>query len=637
MIQQQQQQQQKYNYIQIKSNKLSLKKRDVLRHEYNFVEDLIRELVDFLQDAHKQTLSNCVTPDLAINPNLKECTFFTSLCFDKVQYCINAVHTQKELSSKLRASATWVPPKENPYTGLWAKEMVIPVDRFAAELLLLQYGTVGSYIVRPKVEGLKRDYVISIRTENDVTHVKVVEGENGYSLPNSTDATPSLEQFVEVFTFKESQLANISLKPVRLPTEKIEEFKKKDEERRGTQAVQGTLPPVVKKCALKKGQSVEDLLKSLPPPFVHATMTTSTSGYEGDTDTLESIPPTPPPPFCPDMAFSPATSTRDISEHKLAHTSLAAANERSCSFTALNSSLIIPEDSIVDSVTNLIDSFASCPVLQEQPLSPTPPRKNLTQRVSAIHTPLPPVPIHSPSLNKKLKDSFPNTSPDVQDYMFNEYDHPLAPPVPFRPHALTKPTSENDFKGMWRNQKPDSRIKRQRPLSIKMTSSVQDFRPPMPSSISTIDFSSPQRSDSDLARTRKGSVGSRPFNVNPIGPTNRYHTQVERKISTNLFPTQPTLPIVEDRPTSQLTPEPIQEPDAVDDNLPDIEGWSIEEVGTWLEEIGLPQYKTTFSDNDIDGSVLTMLTNENLKDDIGITSFGHRAKIIKQIKNIQKY
>ena len=60
-----------------------------------------------------------------------------------------------------------------------------------------------------------------------MTHVKVVSGENGYSLPNSTETTSSLEQFVEVFTFKESQLTNILLKPVRLPSEKVEELKKK--------------------------------------------------------------------------------------------------------------------------------------------------------------------------------------------------------------------------------------------------------------------------------------------------------------------------------------------------------------------------------------------------------------------------
>lgn len=60
-----------------------------------------------------------------------------------------------------------------------------------------------------------------------MTHVKVVCGENGYSLPNSNETTSSLEQFVEVFTFKESQLTNIPLKPVRLPNEKVEELKKK--------------------------------------------------------------------------------------------------------------------------------------------------------------------------------------------------------------------------------------------------------------------------------------------------------------------------------------------------------------------------------------------------------------------------
>lgn len=141
--------------------------------------------------------------------------------------------------------------------------------------------------------------------------------------------------------------------------------------------------------------------------------------------------------------------------------------------------------------------------------------------------------------------------------------------------------------------------------------------------------------------------------------------EIERKISTSLFPTQPTLSVLEDAPTPIATPEPILEPEPVSEpeaNRIDIDNWTLEEVklniinfsnfkrrflvpkylflliqvGTWLEEIGLSQYKTTFADNDIDGCVLSMLTNENLKEEIGITSFGHRSKIIKQIKNLQK-
>ena len=48
------------------------------------------------------------------------------------------------------------------------------------------------------------------------------------------------------------------------------------------------------------------------------------------------------------------------------------------------------------------------------------------------------------------------------------------------------------------------------------------------------------------------------------------------------------------------------------------------------------QYISFFSANDIDGSVLSVLTNENLRDDIGIQSFGHRSKILKQIKFLDK-
>eukprot|EP01120_Amphizonella_sp_Union-15-10_P008568 TRINITY_DN30_c0_g1_i2.p1 TRINITY_DN30_c0_g1~~TRINITY_DN30_c0_g1_i2.p1 ORF type:complete len:344 (-),score=58.48 TRINITY_DN30_c0_g1_i2:49-1011(-) len=59
---------------------------------------------------------------------------------------------------------------------------------------------------------------------------------------------------------------------------------------------------------------------------------------------------------------------------------------------------------------------------------------------------------------------------------------------------------------------------------------------------------------------------------------------------------------------------------------------SEDDVCSWLSStVGLPQYTKVFKDNDVDGSVLLSLTDSDLKD-LGITSLGHRKKIMESIK-----
>ena len=89
-----------------------------------------------------------------------------------------------------------------------------------------------------------------------------------------------------------------------------------------------------------------------------------------------------------------------------------------------------------------------------------------------------------------------------------------------------------------------------------------------------MDFSVPLRTESDTSRMRKSSVGSRPLNVNPIAPI-KSHNSVERKVSTNLFPTQYTLPLVVDKPTPEPTPDPEGPPEA--EQL-DIESWNSDQA-----------------------------------------------------------
>ncbi len=50
-------------------------------------------------------------------------------------------------------------------------------------------------------------------------------------------------------------------------------------------------------------------------------------------------------------------------------------------------------------------------------------------------------------------------------------------------------------------------------------------------------------------------------------------------------------------------------------------------MGQWLESLGFAQHVSAFKKNEIDGEVLAMLTNDLLKDYVGVG--GHRLKIIK--------
>ncbi|MBR9987324.1 MAG: hypothetical protein KFF68_15580 [Desulfosarcina sp.] len=51
-------------------------------------------------------------------------------------------------------------------------------------------------------------------------------------------------------------------------------------------------------------------------------------------------------------------------------------------------------------------------------------------------------------------------------------------------------------------------------------------------------------------------------------------------------------------------------------------------INKWLEKLDLGQYVDLFAENDIDWELLSELDHESLKD-IGVTSTGHRLRIIK--------
>ncbi|XP_041452510.1 SH3 and multiple ankyrin repeat domains protein 3-like isoform X4 [Lytechinus variegatus] len=62
--------------------------------------------------------------------------------------------------------------------------------------------------------------------------------------------------------------------------------------------------------------------------------------------------------------------------------------------------------------------------------------------------------------------------------------------------------------------------------------------------------------------------------------------------------------------------------------------WSVEDVGNWLEELNLGEYKDSFSDNAISGDHLTSLGKDDLSE-LGVKRLGHRLTIIKALQKLQ--
>ena len=60
----------------------------------------------------------------------------------------------------------------------------------------------------------------------------------------------------------------------------------------------------------------------------------------------------------------------------------------------------------------------------------------------------------------------------------------------------------------------------------------------------------------------------------------------------------------------------------------------MQQVADWLEKLGLGQYAQRFAENDISFSVLSDLTDQDLKG-IGV-SLGHRRQLLREIANLDK-
>src|SRR6478672_254029 len=60
---------------------------------------------------------------------------------------------------------------------------------------------------------------------------------------------------------------------------------------------------------------------------------------------------------------------------------------------------------------------------------------------------------------------------------------------------------------------------------------------------------------------------------------------------------------------------------------------TVQEIGDWLEKLGMPEYGECFAENDIDASVLPHLTDQSLKE-LGV-SLGHRLKILAAVQELR--
>uniref|UniRef100_A0A3B4C985 Diacylglycerol kinase n=1 Tax=Pygocentrus nattereri TaxID=42514 RepID=A0A3B4C985_PYGNA len=65
-----------------------------------------------------------------------------------------------------------------------------------------------------------------------------------------------------------------------------------------------------------------------------------------------------------------------------------------------------------------------------------------------------------------------------------------------------------------------------------------------------------------------------------------------------------------------------------------VERWGVEEVGTWLDSLGLGEYRERFVARDIQGLQLTQLQRHDLKD-LGISKVGHVKRILQAIEELE--
>jgi hypothetical protein len=59
----------------------------------------------------------------------------------------------------------------------------------------------------------------------------------------------------------------------------------------------------------------------------------------------------------------------------------------------------------------------------------------------------------------------------------------------------------------------------------------------------------------------------------------------------------------------------------------------MQQIADWLEKLGLGQYAQRFAENDINFSILSDLTDQDLNE-IGVSSLGHRRHLLRAIAEL---
>jgi len=115
---------------------------------------------------------------------------------------------------------------------------------------------------------------------------------------------------------------------------------------------------------------------------------------------------------------------------------------------------------------------------------------------------------------------------------------------------------------------------------------------------------------------------------------NPVQTNEPEPTETKPLPVEPSPPAVEPVPEATVE-EPKEEPQEPEsDATKHITEWSIEEVADWIESLGFGSVRSIFVENYISGAELVDLTNEELKEDLGVAALGARKAILRQIQQL---
>ncbi|XP_017772645.1 PREDICTED: sterile alpha and TIR motif-containing protein 1 isoform X2 [Nicrophorus vespilloides] len=64
--------------------------------------------------------------------------------------------------------------------------------------------------------------------------------------------------------------------------------------------------------------------------------------------------------------------------------------------------------------------------------------------------------------------------------------------------------------------------------------------------------------------------------------------------------------------------------------------WSVEDVVEWIKQIGFNEHASSFNDSRVDGDLLFKLTEENLKDDIGLSNGIKRKRFFRELEKLKR-